>query len=217
MKSTEPSPSIRRRAAVLVVVAAAVAMTCGVLAARLLPELLAPGADRTAGSWVVDAAGVVLAAGTSWLATLVLLAALALLRETPRTGATAPRRVRAAVLLVCGVGIALPTPAVAAERPGPAYGDRVATAVLLDGLRLPDRLAGPGAGPTRPHRVRAGDTLWDLARSTLPPWADATDVDRRWRAIHAANRAAVGSDPHLLRIGTRLTLPPPHPLGKARP
>lgn len=216
MKSRDPNAPVRRRAAVLVAGALTAAVTCAVLTVRMLPDLLRTAADHRSAERVLDAAGLVLTTGIAWLAGLVVLAALPLLRGVPHAPAPTPRRVRAAVLLLCGVGIALPTPATAAERPGPTYGDRAAPAVLLDGLRLPDRLAGPGPGPTRPHRVRAGDTLWDLARTTLPPGAGDTAVDRRWRAIHAANRAGIGTDPHLLRIGTRLTLPAP-PLGKARP
>lgn len=208
---------VRWRAAALAASAALTAPTCFVLTVRAFRGLLATGPTEATGQRVLELAGLVLVGGTAWLAVLVLLAALPLLRGTSRIPGRTPRRVRAAVLLVCGVGIALPTPATAAERPGAAYGDRVSTAVLLDGLRLPDRLAGTEPASARPHRVRAGDTLWDLARSTLPAAADDAAIDRRWRRLHAANRAAIGPDPHLLRIGTRLTLPSPSPLGKARP
>lgn len=206
---------VRLRAALLVLVSLPVAAGALLLAGDRLAGALSAGAAPV-GHRVVEGASVVLGLGTAWLAVLVLASAAPLLRRPALPTSRVPRRVRAAVLLVCGVGVALPAPGAAAERPGPAYGEGAATAVLLDGLRLPDRLAGPERRPLRTHHVRPGDTLWDLARTTLPATADDTAVAQRWRAIYAANRAAVGADPHLLQIGTRLTLPA-RPLGKARP
>jgi hypothetical protein len=56
--------------------------------------------------------------------------------------------------------------------------------------------------------VRGGDSLWSIAASRLPRSAGPGEVDRAWRTVYAANRAAVGPDPGLIRPGQRLQLPP---------
>jgi len=81
----------------------------------------------------------------------------------------------------------------------------------------PDRPAaasGRGVGeprPVSPRRssvvVRRGDTLWDIAASRLPPSASDAAVARSWPRWYATNRAAIGSNPDLLRPGTRLHPP----------
>nr|MBA3782187.1 LysM peptidoglycan-binding domain-containing protein [Nocardioides sp.] len=120
----------------------------------------------------------------------------------------------------------------------PAHADRAdaptsAQERLLGGLPLPDRAsirdspeppAQPDTSvrpttPTQPvaHQARpqadsvvvlAGDSLWSIAAAALPPGADDDQVDGRWREIYAANRAAIGADPDIIRPGLRLTLPP---------
>ncbi len=57
--------------------------------------------------------------------------------------------------------------------------------------------------------VRTGDSLWSLAAARLPRSAGPAEVDRAWRELYAANRAAIGADPGLIRPGQRLQLPPP--------
>jgi nucleoid-associated protein YgaU len=61
--------------------------------------------------------------------------------------------------------------------------------------------------------VRSGDTLWDIARRHLPVSATSGDVARAWPRWYAANRAAIGPDPALLRPGTRLRSPDRRPAG----
>jgi hypothetical protein len=61
----------------------------------------------------------------------------------------------------------------------------------------------------REHLVRAGDTLWDLARSYL---MNAF----LWPMIYNANRAVV-ENPHRIYPGERLTIPPVTPAEPARP
>jgi nucleoid-associated protein YgaU len=61
--------------------------------------------------------------------------------------------------------------------------------------------------------VRAGDTLWDIARRHLPRSATSTDVAAAWPRWYAVNRAAIGPDPALLRPGMRLRSPGPRPAG----
>ena len=48
------------------------------------------------------------------------------------------------------------------------------------------------------HTVRAGENLSFIA--------DCYDVS--WRALYTYNRDAIGTNPDLLQIGTKLTIPP---------
>lgn len=62
------------------------------------------------------------------------------------------------------------------------------------------------------HRVVAGDTLWDLARTRLEAAAPGNHVSDRavasyTAALHAENRHIVGHDPDHIVPGQRLTLP----------
>jgi hypothetical protein len=118
-----------------------------------------------------------------------------------------PWPVRAVVLTVLGAGAAS-TLAV------PAFADGLAApvpqpAAALVGLPIPDRQAvgSAGARPVAVHVVRPGECLWSIAEDRLPPGASTVLVDRSWRRLYAANRGTVGSDPDLIRPGTRLGLP----------
>ncbi len=100
----------------------------------------------------------------------------------------------------------------------PAIADDVARPALekLDGLRVPDRPVGalgapraPASAADRSWTVHAGDCLWSLAEAHLGGRPTAAEVDRAWRTVYRANRAAIGADPDLLRPGTRLTVPAP--------
>lgn len=68
--------------------------------------------------------------------------------------------------------------------------------------------AAPVAGV---HVVVSGDTLWDIAVTTLPPGATSEHVARRWREIYAANRSVIGPDPDLIRPDQHLRLPDARP------
>ena len=171
-----------------------------------------------------------LAGAWVWLVTTVTTLQVAL---RPGAAARAGGPVRRLVLAACGialVGGALAAPASAT--PGWSDRDHVTgghgTARLVTGLPLPDRASVPVAADpphavdrstARPaaHRtpvrassvvVAAGDSLWSIAAATLPPGAAPAAVDRRWRELYAANRDAIGADPHLIVPGLRLVLPP---------
>lgn len=116
------------------------------------------------------------------------------------------RRILAGVL-----GLGVPTASIAAGLP-------VASAQAIDRQSTAHPATPPRIGPALPTVppgtvtrtvivVVPGDTLWDIARRHLPAGASAAQVARDWPRWYAANRAAIGPDPNLLRPGTRLRSP----------
>jgi nucleoid-associated protein YgaU len=61
--------------------------------------------------------------------------------------------------------------------------------------------------PSRSYVVKRGDCLWSIAAGVLGPGMPARSIDRGWRQIYAANRAAIGDNPNLIHIGLTLELP----------
>jgi resuscitation-promoting factor RpfA len=129
-----------------------------------------------------------------------------------------PCLARRLVATVVGLGV----PAVATLTELPA-----ATAVAVD-----HRATGPVGRPVIAHQptrqpatdahraasaetvvVRRDDTLWDVARRHLPRSASAAEIAAAWPRWYAANRAAIGPDPALLRPGMRLRSPDRRPAG----
>lgn len=159
---------------------------------------------------VAGTASLTLTAALGWLFLVTLLLALETRAGRELTGlAGCPRVVRRGLVTICGValtGAAIVTPAQAHEDHSSARSSSLA------GLPLPDRTTGgeepgPAAGP-RTVVVRRGDTLWAIAADRLSPGAAPAAVDRAWRSLYRANRAAIGGDPDLIRVGTDLRLPP---------
>lgn len=198
-------------------------------AALLLVTWLLPGSvgGQAAGPggfepWLVTGCALAAAGCVIWLWFLVTLVVVDGLRgRPPRAGV--PVVVRRIVLAACGISLAggWAVPA-QADRPAPSP-ESGTTQALLVGLPLPDRTTtttewvgalATGPAPTAVTatsdevRVEPGDTLWGIARDSLPPDAGAEAIDRRWRAIYRANLDAVGADPDLIRPGQRLRLPP---------
>lgn len=166
----------------------------------------------------------VLCSGWLWLVTSLVVRDAARGRESRRRGV--PDRVRRVVLAACGAALGgllvhpahAETPPVAADQPGPS---------VLHGLPLPDRATTAGhvsrlvlrkarahtattgnLAPARAVDVGPGDTLWALARDSLPTGSSDAEIDRRWRSVYAHNRGVVGPDPDLIHPGQRLRLPP---------
>ncbi|QSF58638.1 LysM peptidoglycan-binding domain-containing protein [Nocardioides sp. zg-1228] len=174
-------------------------------------------ADRTA-DVVVAGCATALAAALAWLWVVTSVTVAALARGSVPTGGGAVRRL---VLAACGVAVvaggALPAQAAAGDG-----------AEVLAGLRLPERAVTPAvvarsgahrAAPAATSRagrpvgeedyvVRAGDSLWSIARAHPAP---GSDTETRWRAIWHHNRAVVGDDPDLIHPGQALRLPASHP------
>jgi hypothetical protein len=132
------------------------------------------------------------------------------IRLAHRTGCPVAWRTWLLGLLV--VLFAGAAPATAGERPGPGRADGPAIAAL-DGLPLPDRVAGAPV-TTAPHRrggpavvVQPGDSLWRIARRMLPADAPDSTVAAVVETLHAHNRRTIGADPDLIRPGQRLGVP----------
>lgn len=77
--------------------------------------------------------------------------------------------------------------------------------------------AGTGGGPTAPEAtapdrpdavvVQPGDSLWSIAEAALGSGASEQLIAETWPRWHAANRALIGADPHLIHPGQELTVP----------
>ncbi len=153
---------------------------------------------------------------------LLLAAASAIPGRVGRLAAAAGAAVRPGLLrrliaVVLGLGV----PAVSAFAAAPA-----ASALTAD------RLGPARPAPSRPttttttapdQRVRTvtvvvapGDTLWDIARRHLPDGASAAEIAHAWPRWYAANRGVIGSDPSMLRPGTRLRSPDHRSAGTPR-
>ncbi len=61
--------------------------------------------------------------------------------------------------------------------------------------------------PAVAYFVVADDCLWSIAGRLLGSGATNADIDRGWRAVYDANRAAIGEDPNLIQPGLMLNLP----------
>lgn len=67
------------------------------------------------------------------------------------------------------------------------------------------------SGSRATYTVVPGDCLWSIAARALGRGATGRAIDAGWRAVYAANRDAIGSDPNLIHPGLVLTLPPLDP------
>ena len=75
----------------------------------------------------------------------------------------------------------------------------------------PVRSIGPDVGLVtagrQRHVVADGDTLWSIARATLPAPESAAEITAEWHRWYAANRGVIGADPDLIRPGQDLIRP----------
>lgn len=68
--------------------------------------------------------------------------------------------------------------------------------------------------PGRAVVIRSGDSLWRVAAARLGRKATPANIADSWPQWYAANRAAIGDDPGLIRVGQ--VLQPPAPAGSGR-
>jgi nucleoid-associated protein YgaU len=174
----------------------------------------------------------VLLLGALLLARTVLVAGLVTLSRVPgslgrRAAALAallrPGIARRLVATLLGLGtpalavVTTAPPASASALPASPGSAPIARPAALRTSSLPDVWSAQTPTTQRSAPVvvvvRSGDTLWDIARRHLPASATSSDVARAWPRWYAANRAAIGPDPALLRPGTRLRSPDRRPAG----
>jgi hypothetical protein len=169
-----------------------------------------------------------LAAAAAWGVAVVVAVALEArsagrIRVADRTGCPpVVRRWLLGLFLALFAGVA--SPAVASAS-GPDAGSGTGgpggtVAASLDGLPLPDRTTGDRGSRSRTadravhgavHRdvdVRAGDSLWDIARALSPDGARDSAIAIVVARLYAANRTTIGDDPDLIVPGQRLRVSP---------
>lgn len=117
-----------------------------------------------------------------------------------------PTGLRRLVLACCGAALAgsVAAPALA-DTPAHAHVGHPQT----NGLPIPDRALGGPPVAARVVTVRAGDTLWAIARRNLPADATSSEIAAGWRRIDRANAARLGAGPDLIFPGTQLRVPRP--------
>jgi hypothetical protein len=151
-----------------------------------------------------------------WVIAVVGLAQL--VGPTAVLRAVTPRVLRGALFAGAAGAIAI-APAQAERGVAPPQRPAAASAANhnLDGLPFPDRPQSnssqphrPAAGSERVYRaviVQRGDTLWSIARRSLPDRASDAEIARSCAAWFAANRDVIGSDPDLIIPAQRLRPP----------
>lgn len=191
------------------------ARACVVLVLALwMSRALAPGSGSDLSASLSALTGTGLGLLAAWLVTVALLDRLARLPGPMGRAAAALVRVllppAARLLLAGSIGVQLAAPAVASDVPSLAVERPVTTAPAV--IR-----PQPTDAPQPVVVVAPGDSLWAIARRHLGPTASDGDIAAAWPRWFEANRAVIGNDPHLLRVGTSLTPPPrqPAPTGRA--
>ena len=149
--------------------------------------------------------GITAAAAIAALLLPVLVAVAALAQRVAMARPRVPSSRLGGIVVLCGSlrGIGRPAPATAAIAPITTRAIPVAPAPVPPAMAS----AAPSAGS---YVVRPGDSLWAIACRHLEARGDTptnAEVDRLWRAIWVANRAAIGDDPDLIYPGTHLSIP----------
>jgi nucleoid-associated protein YgaU len=146
----------------------------------------------------------------SW--SLLVATAIVLGASSRLVSAVTPVALRRA-LLVGAAGALTIAPAHAEQQAAPDTSQH-----SVAGLPLPDRPEATASRmPVRPAptvhaaagavRVQPGDTLWAIARRSLPPTASAAEIASATAAWHRANRDVIGDDPDVI-VPAQLLAPP---------
>ena len=185
------------------------ALTVGLLASDS-PVLVRELTSTSFPDAALAAASLLVLAVASW--SLLVIAAVIGCGSSRLVAAIAPIAVRRA-LIVGAAGALTIAPAHAEQQAAP---DRSQHSVT--GLSLPDRpeatsprpthTAAAGPSATGQVRVQPGDTLWAIARRSLPPAASTAEIASAAAAWHRANREVIGADPDLI-VPAQLLAPPP--------
>jgi hypothetical protein len=172
-------------------------------------------------------AWVVALAASAWLFVATGACAVALGLSRPRLARRISpvlpvglrRLVEVAIVSACVALPALPAQAVTPERVSTVVDDQPVVRAPETPRSAPPPTAAIAPRPSVPQRaiVRAGDSLWLIARATLTHATGRrpgdTDVARYWRAVIAANRPTLRSgDPSLIYPGEIVVLPPVSPV-----
>lgn len=178
---------------------------------RQLIDGVAPPGGWTFDRLIVDAAATALVGVGAVLVVLVVLnAAGALLGSiAPAFDGFAkrvtPSWLRRTTLALCGVALTasvVPTTAQAfdSNRSPAPHGQ----ASPVSGLPLPDL---PSSAARTVVTVSSGDSLWSIARGSLPASATDSAVATRVAQLYADNRQVIGDNPNLIFPGQQLIAP----------
>ncbi len=178
------------------------ATAAAIALAALAADELATASVTTFNSLVVTGCSLTLLVCAAWFWLAASVVVVGALRGASWSLPGCPSGLARLLMTACGVALLVPAaPAWADSDSGPTP---VGVDVLA-GLPLPERATH---GPDRAVVVVApGESLWSIAEQALGREATASEVDREWRAIWAANRSVIGADPDLIHPGARLRLP----------
>lgn len=205
-----------RTARLLLLLVAVAALAQGVLTLTLPWLRLSPAPPGPTDLGFTDLVGAGCASAllgcTAWLSAGTVIVAVRSCRADPAGPSLrwVPRTIRLLVPVLVGAA-ATTGPAHASTDPTPTsrHAVTVVGATALTGLPVPGRVLTVAATPVAATTVvvSPGDTLWGIAARRLPTSASDAAIDRGWRRIARAN-ATLLPDPHLLRPGIPLRIPP---------
>lgn len=170
------------------------------LAGRLLPAMLRRALTVGVG------AGMTLGLGTAALADEVDVG-WQVTDGSSTQAATATAGIDAVEVTVAGTPDVPLTGSSVGSRPATSVPSSLAPSSLAPQSLAPESLVPSDASPPATVTVRAGDSLWAITAGLLPAGSTDADVAAAWPRLYEANRAVVGPDPDLIRVGDVLTVP----------
>ena len=126
-----------------------------------------------------------------------------------------PAALRATLVTIAGVQVAVPCVASAASDVGSGPGPEPAVvtgSLVLDRpvTSVPPRSESARTRPSRTSTVtvQPGDSLWSIARRDLGGSPGADEIAEHWPRWYQHNRATIGPEPDLITVGMTLLAPP---------